>query len=601
MYRTELILEYFPCDAYLRPAKKLEENSQLEDKSPNLENVLVETVESENIMNQEIEQIQVENENIELETRREADENNKIEITLSRHESKTISCSLGEASREKLSNNELPAYLKRQSKTIKYVSEETSENEIADPYSSDDSIKDKTYVVSSSESSTDEVDTVDDCLTSPNASYIGIPIESGSTTPNANPIDETISWDEITNSTIDFDLYHTECTLDQGINKTSIKKPIDIFKYFITDEVLDLIVTETNIYAHQELHKRHKIKSRIKSWTDTNRDEIRTFLGVTTAMGLAPLPSLNNYWSKDSLYNNKYIASAFSRDRYLLLLRCIHFANNEDMNPDNRLYKLDKILGLLLENYQNVLQPGRDLMIDQSMLYKLCTTTGYIYNVNIYTGRGSTDPNIGHAHTIVQKLLEPINPKEGRMLFADNFYSSVGLTMDLFQQKILYCGTLRSDRKGLPQTIKRKMKKGDIKGWQYKNIRIIKWVDKRPVIMITTDPSHNDSLIPTGKINRKGQEVVKPKSVIAYNKTEKGVDFSDQMFSYHTVLRKSLKWYRQLADDLITYKEDVAVEKTMTMIVSRKIIHTFVKPEGAGRKKKTLQGLLHKPKNSIKP
>ncbi|KAJ8940574.1 hypothetical protein NQ314_010652, partial [Rhamnusium bicolor] len=363
--------------------------------------------------------------------------------------------------------------------------EETFEDEIADPYSSDDSIKDKTYVVSSSESSTDEVDTVDDCLTSPNASYIGTPMESGSTTPNANTIDETISWDEITNSTIDFDLYHTECTLDQGINKTFSKKPIDIFKYFITDEVLDLIVTETNIYAHQELHKRHKDKSRIKSWTDTNTDEIRKFLGVTTAMGLAPLPSLNNYWSKDSLYNNKYIASAFSRDRYRLLLRFVHFANNEDMNPDNRLYKLEKILGLLLENYQYVLQTGRDLVIDESMvpfrgrllfrqyipnkthkygvkLYKLCTTTGYTYNVNIYTGRGSTDPNIGHA--IVQKLLEPINPKEDRKLFADNFYSSVGLTMDLFQQKILYCGTLRSDRKGLPQTIKIKMKKGDIKG-----------------------------------------------------------------------------------------------------------------------------------------
>jgi len=82
--------------------------------------------------------------------------------------------------------------------------------------------------------------------------------------------------------------------------------------------------------------------------------------------------------------------------------------------------------------------------------------------------------------------------------------------------------------------------------------------------MITTDPSHDATVISTGnffklsckeyknliffrnvgKHNRKGYEVFKPKCIIDYNKAKKGVDYSDQMSSYHTSVRKSLKWYR---------------------------------------------------------
>lgn len=46
-----------------------------------------------------------------------------------------------------------------------------------------------------------------------------------------------------------------------------------------------------------------------------------------------------------------------------------------------------------------------------------------------------------------------------------------------------------------------------------------------------------------GKKNRQGEDILKPKSVIDYNKSKKGVDYSDQMSSYHSSIRKTIKWY----------------------------------------------------------
>lgn len=96
-------------------------------------------------------------------------------------------------------------------------------------------------------------------------------------------------------------------------------------------------------------------------------------------------------------------------------------------------------------------------------------------------------------------LLEPLTPKTGRILYADNFYSSIDMAEKLYKMNILYCGTLRVNRKGVPEEFKNKMKKGEIKGKQKGNIKIIKWVDKRPVLMLSTFPEHDATLIDTGK------------------------------------------------------------------------------------------------------
>lgn len=541
---------------------------------------------------------------------------------------------------------------KRNRPSVQYFEDDSSENFPCRPiFDSDDSDKDKTYMESSSkdDSSTDSWESENsdaifkvfsDSEVTETPSMCGsvnvTPNMSGSITPKSisNSV-STSTWSNITTETCPFDLFTKNPTLN--INSNIVKSPLEIFEMFIDDEILDLIVRETNTYACQQLKKGHSAKSRVQTWCETSKEEIRKFFGVLLAMGLISAPSVSNYWSKDPIFHNEFISSVMARDRFFLLLKFIHFADNERAETTNRLYKIENLLCMVLKKYNKILQPGRHLVIDESMvpyrgrlhfrqyiptkshkygikLYKLCSTDGYTCNIIVYAGKGTTNENLGHSQSVVVKLLEVINPKEGRILYADNFYSSISLVRNLFEMKILYCGTLRSNRRGVPKDIGTKMKKGEVVGIEQDGVKIIKWVDKRPVLMITSDPRHTSALLKTGKHNRSGEEIHKPKCVIDYNMAKKGVDLSDQMSSYHTSVRKSVKWYRKVMFEVllgttvvnawIVYNmisstklgitefrkhlaETIIVTKTPAeKIPLRKRVHTFVKPEGAGRKKR---------------
>ncbi|KAL3277439.1 hypothetical protein HHI36_012787 [Cryptolaemus montrouzieri] len=64
-------------------------------------------------------------------------------------------------------------------------------------------------------------------------------------------------------------------------------------------------------------------------------------------------------------------------------------------------------------------------------------------------------------------------------------------------------------------------------------------MDKRPVLMSTTDPSHTTELFPTGRRNKHGEVISKPQYAMDYNKAKKGIDLNGQISFHHTVVRKS--------------------------------------------------------------
>ena len=83
-------------------------------------------------------------------------------------------------------------------------------------------------------------------------------------------------------------------------------------------------------------------------------------------------------------------------------------------------------------------------------------------------------------------------------------------------------------------------------------MKIFNWKDKRNVVTLSTVPEHDVTLIDTGKVTRTGLPIKKPPSMLDYNKCKKGVDLSDQMSSYYSPLKKSRKWYRKVALEIIT-------------------------------------------------
>ena len=68
---------------------------------------------------------------------------------------------------------------------------------------------------------------------------------------------------------------------------------------------------------------------------------------------------------------------------------------------------------------------------------------------------------------------------------------------------------------------------------------VAKWKDKRDVLMISN--AHIQKMATV--TNQRGNEKQKPSMVKDYNNSMSSIDRSDQMLSYHSGLRKTLRWY----------------------------------------------------------
>ena len=104
------------------------------------------------------------------------------------------------------------------------------------------------------------------------------------------------------------------------VSKDDTIDPIDCYRYFITDEVIDLKVCETNRHAEQYLQT-HEISRRSKSrqWKPTTGEEMLIFLGIIIQMGLAQMQKLKYYSSNSQLYESEIIQNAMSREKFELL------------------------------------------------------------------------------------------------------------------------------------------------------------------------------------------------------------------------------------------------------------------------------------------
>lgn len=343
-------------------------------------------------------------------------------------------------------------------------------------------------------------------------------------------------------------------------------KPMFFFNLLLTDNLVDDLVAKTNQYAQKSINSVRPLRRRSvwNSWTDVDADEMKKFIGLLFSMGLVSLPSYKKYWSTDVLYKNENFATTMSRERFESILRFFNFGEKPKFDGD-RLSKIRMIMDHFNETMLRLITPDKNLSIDESMMlwrgrlvfrqyiknkrhkygikfYELCTHDGLVMTVEIYGGQHINDEHsLGQTGATVLKLMQPFLDK-GYHVFTDNYYNSVALTNFLTTKKTYITGTLRSDRKGNPKkVISSKLRKGQMI-WQSKDdVSVAKWKDKRPVLMISN--AHVPNL--TNVTNRRGQEKQKPNLVKDYNDCMSGIDRSDQMMSYHSGLRKTVRWYKK--------------------------------------------------------
>nr|XP_022912443.1 piggyBac transposable element-derived protein 4-like [Onthophagus taurus] len=373
------------------------------------------------------------------------------------------------------------------------------------------------------------------------------------------------------------------------------KLPYDFFKVFVNDDIISLIVEETNRYAEQCKRSNILPNARILKWTPTDPTEIEHFIGIILWMGLWSFPALSAYWSTKRLYKNA-IPSVMSTNRIQLLLKMIHFSNNEEIS-DDKLQKITPLVNKLRTSFQCQMTPSEYVCIDETLvpfrgrlkfrqyisnkrhkfgikLFKLCLKDGYTYDFQVYCGK-SKDGHVSVLTKVVMDLMTNILDS-GRILCTDNYYTSVSLANALLHRKTHLIGTLRSNRKYNPKrVVDKKLKVGEVIAEECKQgIVVEKWRDKRDVLILST--RYGNEMVP---LIKRGKEIQKPKNMVEYNKYKSNIDISDQLKSYNTCLRRSMKWYRKLAFELLTGSAIVNAYIAYKEITNNKISITAFKEE----------------------
>ncbi|KAL6417752.1 hypothetical protein ACFW04_014351 [Cataglyphis niger] len=276
------------------------------------------------------------------------------------------------------------------------------------------------------------------------------------------------------------------------------------YQLFVPDELMEEIAEQTNLYAAQKIEAGYT--QRLAKWTETSKSEIKRFFGLVLWMGLVKLPAIHHYWSNDPAY----------------LQTMLHFADNEKDNGSNRLYKIQPIIDILETNYKKYYNPTEDIW---KTLEKEKTTP-----INI-----------------VMSLCEDLFYK-GHTLYTDNWYTSLELAEKLISKNTHLVGTLRTNRRGNShQVLSTKLKRGQIIAKENNHgITILKWKDKKDILVLST--KHSSEMV---NVECRSGRQIKPQIIVDYNRQKSAVDLSDQINAYNNPLRKSLKWYRKLAFELL--------------------------------------------------
>lgn len=303
-------------------------------------------------------------------------------------------------------------------------------------------------------------------------------------------------------------------------------------------------------------------------------DELKYFIALCVLQGQIKYPSIRKMFSMDPLYYAPIFHYKISGRRFEEMLRCFSCCYGQDIDPTDKLNKVTPLLNKLLMHFRNAYHPNEELSLDESLLlfrgrlqfrqyikgkrarygikfYSLCTADGFVLNLQIYKGKSETAEGVSKLEALVLSLMEHYLDR-GHHVFMDNFYNSVSLSNKLIGRRTHVTGTLRSNRRGNPQEIiKSKLKKGEHKWRRNGSVYVSKWRDKREVLCITT--KYHPRL--TNVKNRYGTVKVKPIEIAKYNEYMSGIDRSDQMTSYYSSPRKSVRWYKKVMFHLL----DVAI------------------------------------------
>jgi hypothetical protein len=305
---------------------------------------------------------------------------------------------------------------------------------------------------------------------------------------------------------------------------------LQLFDLFWTYQTLRSIVRKTNRYAAEDDNGKPRGG---EDWELLSIHGLKAFLGIYVYMGMKKQPNLKSYCQKKgSIFHCPIIYESFTRERFMTIRKCLHitnpaaYANVERGEPGfdkirqirwlvdtiraacKAVWPLGKYLAIdeIMIRYKGSYSPIRQYMPNKPQKWGLkvwCIADAiskYVYDFAIYCGKSVEavlqpsvrgEPKL--AHKVVLNLVDGLDGK-GHVVVMDNYFSSIGLFIEMAARGIYATGTMRSNRIGIPEDFKdtksfnRRATQGQLE-WRMhesRGIGSVLWKDKRPVLLIST-------------------------------------------------------------------------------------------------------------------
>ena len=104
--------------------------------------------------------------------------------------------------------------------------------------------------------------------------------------------------------------------------------PLAYLQLFLTDEVIEKIVIETNRYKEQQLAMHRKF-ARCRKWEPVTKNDIWKFLGLIILQGVVGKPLQKWYWTTNKLLATPFFGTVMSEYKFSLIMKYLHFTNND--------------------------------------------------------------------------------------------------------------------------------------------------------------------------------------------------------------------------------------------------------------------------------
>ena len=359
----------------------------------------------------------------------------------------------------------------------------------------------------------------------------------------------------------------------------STETPIEAFQLFITDEMMQELVSLMNVKIEETIRNipPHMIESNKYPYVKaTDLIEFQAFLGLLLFRGMY---NLNNH-SIDILFSNQdglpAFGAAMSRNRFKFLFRNLCFDDSrtrEERWSHDRFAAIRYLFEKCNGNFGKCMVPDDFLSIDET-LYPMRTQVAfkqynpmkpakygilfksinsarmpYTYQTHVYCGKPTEEPTdhyvtgtSNYVKYLVQQL-EKHHSLSGRNISTDRLYTNFELCDWLFDKKITTVGTLMANRVGIPQAFKETAGKEQLSssifweegGHKSLNSYIVKTSKGVKNVMILS------TMQPIQGITR-DDDKKKPALFKLYDFTKGGTDIIDQKMGSYTVKSKSRRW-----------------------------------------------------------